>query len=122
MRRRWFAVVTGLLAVLLWAAVGALVNMRPPTIAFQVLFVLLMALAVAATVMPLIYLGQARRQGALYLAPAWRNAARQGLLVGVLCGALVALRLVGALTVTSGLLVAVLLASFELLVWLRRRY
>jgi len=121
-RRRWFAVVTGLLAVLLWVAVGALVNMRPPTTAFQALFVLLVALAVAATVMPLIYLVQARQLGALYLAPPWRNAARQGLLVGVLCGSLVALRLVGALTLTSGLLVEVLLASFELLVWLRRRY
>ena len=122
MRQRWFAWGTGLLAVLLWGAAGVLVNTHPPTWGYQVLLVVIIALAVAATVMPVSYLLQTRQYQPLYVTPPWRTAARHGMLVGVFCGALVALRLVRALTLTSGLLVGLLLASFELLVWLRRRY
>lgn len=122
MRHRWFALGTGLLALVLWVAVGLLVNTRPPTAGYQALFVLMVALAMAATAMPVSYLLQTRQHHVLYMTPPWRNAARQGVLVGVFCGALVALRLVGALSLTSGLLVALVLASLELLAWLRRRY
>ncbi|MGC9358887.1 MAG: hypothetical protein ACP5G7_00745 [Anaerolineae bacterium] len=122
MRRRWFPLLTGVLGGLLWVALGAILNTRPPTTGNQVLFVAVLGMALAATVMLVSYLLHTRQHGLLYMTPPWRNAVRQGALVGVLGAALVALRLVGALGVGSGVLLVLLAASCELLAWLRRRY
>jgi len=121
-RRRWFPLLTAVLGGLLWVALGAILNTRPPTTGNQMLFVAVLGMALAATVMPVSYLWQTRRHGLLYMTPPWRNAVRQGALVGVLGAALVALRLVGALGIGSGVLLVLLAALCELLAWLRRRY
>jgi len=120
-RDRWFALLTGMLAVLFWVALGILVNTRPPTIGYQVVFVIGVGMAMAATVMLVSYLLQTREHKFFYATPPWRNALRQGGLVGFWGATLVALRLVGALTLASGVLLGLLVASCELLSWLRRR-
>lgn len=122
MRRKWFPLLTGILGGLLWVALGVIVNTRLPTMGNQILFVAVLAAALAATMMLVSYLLQTRQQGLLYITPPWRNAVRQGALVGALGGALVALRLVRALNLASGVLLMLLAASCELLAWLRRRY
>jgi hypothetical protein len=121
-RRRWFPLLTGVLGGSLWVALGAILNTRLPTTGNQVLFVAVLGMALAATVMPISFLLQTRQHGLLYMTPPWRNAVRQGAIIGVLGAALVTLRLVGVLGVGSGILLVLLAASCELLAVLRRRY
>ncbi len=120
--RKWFPLMTGILGGLLWVGLGAILNTRLPTVGNQILLVAVLGSALATTVMPVSYLLQTRQQGPLYMTPPWRNAVRHGAIVGALGAAIIALRLVGALSITSGVLLTLLAASCELLVWLRRRY
>lgn len=120
MPNRAFVILISAVAALAWVGLVAFMNLRPPTLSNQLLFLLLWASAVACTAMPLSYVFNAR---VAPLGPErdMTRAARQGLLLGLLAAVLMLLRFMRLLSLFNGVVLALVVMLVEVLVYLKMR-
>jgi len=99
MRHQTFLISLGGLALLLWLGLMAFMNTRYPDSLGQVIFLAIWLLAVSFTMVPVAYVMNARARSLRSRPHLLRSrAVRQGLLVGLLATALMALRFMRMLT------------------------
>ena len=121
MLQRAILIVLVLMALALWASLTLLMNYRAPNLVNQAIFLGIWGAAIACTAIPLAYAANARSRG--FLGRRWvlGEAARQGLMAGVLATILMVLRFVGALNLLVGGLLTLGVVMVEILIHLRNR-
>jgi hypothetical protein len=119
MGNRWIIGLTVVIALLLWVGILALMNEQPPYSINQALFLVLWGLAVAATVLPISYGLNARFARSRGATGDLNRALRQGLLLGILAIILMTLRLLRVLTLSTGLVLALVVVLVEVMLALR---
>jgi len=105
----------GLLAAGAWALLLVLMNSVPPTLGTEIVFLVLFAAAVALTVVLLAHALGDRWAASLGRRGNLRRATRQGLIVGVLAGVLMALRFLRVLTLWVALVLVIAGLAIEAL-------
>jgi hypothetical protein len=113
--------ILALLAIVLWASLALFVNRQPPLGANLAIFLVVWGLCVSSTMIPLAYAVNARlarsrgRRGDVH------RAIRQGLLVGILAIILMALQLIGVLSLATALVLSLVVVLVEVMLSLRER-
>jgi hypothetical protein len=113
-------VLASLLAIALWAALLAHMNLNPVTTTNQAIFLGIWAAAFFLTVMPISYALHARLTASLGRAGDLGRAVRQGFLVAVLATILMSLRFLYILTLFTAAVLGLIVLLVELLFALRR--
>ncbi len=122
MRHHTFLVSLGGLAVLLWLGLFAFMNNKYPDSPNQVIFLAIWFAAVSLTTVPIAYLVNMRAWGLRSRARLLQNRAiRQGVLVGILATALMALRFLRMLTPVTAIPLILVAILAEVLANVRRR-
>jgi hypothetical protein len=120
-QNRSIMVVIALLAMLIWGGIVAFMHWHPPVAENQVLFVIMVSLAVLCSVMPLSYALNARWAPPLGRVGDMNRALRQGLLAALLSGVLLALHLMRMLPPDRALVLIAIIVLLEALFYIRRR-
>jgi hypothetical protein len=121
MRNRTIVLALSLLALLFWGGLIVLVNNAPPDALRQGLFLLLWALAVLATAMPVAYGLNARFARALGQRGNLNRALRQAVFVSVTATVMMGLRFVRALSPLTVIILVVIAVILEALFHVRPR-
>jgi hypothetical protein len=119
MRNGTLMVMAALLALILWAGLAAFVNVKPPSAPNQIVFLIIWAMAIFSTVVPVSYALHARFAVSLGRSGNLMRVLRQGFLAAVLAIVLMALRFLYILTFFSAALLTIIVLLVELLFFLR---
>jgi len=121
MHNRTILVVSGILAVLLWAGLLLFMNAYPPDALSQAFFLVLWSLAVLSTTTPISYWVNSRWGKPHGPKGDMARALRQGTLVAMLALLLMALRFLRMLNLLTAAILFAIVGVVELLFYLRRR-
>ncbi len=121
MRNKSIMTVLALLALVVWAGLLTYMQRQPPTSVNQFVFVVMFALAVLCSTMPLSYALNARFAAPLGRVGDMNRSLRQGLLAGLLAAVLMASRLMRILPPERGLVLVAIVVLVEMLFYIRRR-
>jgi len=121
MAQRTVVMALVVVALASWIGLALFMNVRPPSLVNQAIFLAIWGTAMACTAIPLAYAAVARSWG--FLGRRWvlGQAARQGLMVAVLATILMALRFIGSLNLLVGGLLTLVVVMVEILVRLKNR-
>lgn len=114
-------VTMGVLALVLWAVLLAFMNLRPSQSADQVVFLLLWALTIWASMATLSYVINARLATSRGPHGDVNRALRQGLLVSILATVIMTLRFLHMLTPFTAITLAIVTILLEALITVRSR-
>lgn len=120
MSNRVLMVFIALLGAAFWAALVALMNLKPPTMPNRALFLGVLGMAVLCTITPISYALHSRLAAPRGRSGDFARALRQGFLAGVLVITLMALRFLYILTPFSGIVLTCIVILVEVLFSLRR--
>jgi hypothetical protein len=121
MRNRAAMIILMLMAIVLWAGLALFVNRQPPVGSNLAIFLVIWGLCVSSSMIPLAYAVNARlarsrgRRGDIH------RAIREGMLVGILAIILMALQLIGVLSLTTALVLSLVVVLVEVMLSLRER-
>jgi hypothetical protein len=121
MRSHTFLIIIGSLALILWVGLFSFMNVRYPNSLNQVIFLLIWWAAISLTMIPVAYLANSRAMGLWGRSRLLGRATRQGLLIGLLATALMALRFLRVLTPVTAILLAMVTVLVEVLALTRHR-
>jgi len=120
MSNRALMVFIAFLGMIFWAALIALMNLKPPTMPNRGLFLAILGMAVLCTTAPISYALHARLATSLGRSGDLGRALRQGFLAAALVSTLMALRFLYILTPFSGVVLSCIVLLVEVLFSLRR--
>lgn len=120
MSNRALMIFIALLGAILWAALIALMNLKPPTMPNRALFLGILGIAILCTITPISYALHSRFATPRGRSSDFIRALRQGFLAGVLVTTLAALRFLYILTPFSGIVLTCIVILVEVLFSLRR--
>ncbi len=121
MRNRMLIIVLAVLAILTWAALLTFMQRQPPVPVNQLIFVVMFACGVVCTSVPLSYALNARFAPTLGSGGDMNRSLRQGMLLGLVSGVMMALHLMRMLPPERGVVLLAIVILLELLFYIRRR-